>query len=155
MEKFSFGNFTGETEQGLMCGHRPAHGNHPCWPWKMNVPIFFKMVQNNVTWHLIRKLWRHIMSSILPLLVHLKNRPGSDYVIMTPSLWKHANIGSEEREDEATEVTTVLPVSTILTYTKYSHYRFVFSKGAKKNKANKTSVTYQLINTGPSSLSLS
>lgn len=80
MEKFSFGNFTGEAEQGFMCWHRPAHGNHPCWPWKMNFPIFFKMVQNNVTWHLIRKLWRHITGPILPKLVHLKNRPESEYI---------------------------------------------------------------------------
>lgn len=32
---------------------------------------------------------------------------------LIPSLRKHANIGSEETEDEETEFTTVLPVSSL------------------------------------------
>lgn len=143
MEKFSFRYFTEhrEAEQDLMCWHRSAHSNQPYWPSKMNFPIFFKMVQNDVTLYLIRKLWRHIMGPSVSLFVHLKNRPESEYVI-----WSQASKNTpEEKGARAREFTTVLPVLTTVehqpTPSTHSLHLICVSQGAKKNEANKICTT--------------
>lgn len=58
---------------------------------------------------------------------------------LIPSLWQHANIGSEEREDQATEFTTILPASSLPapTYSQYPLRRSVFPREQRQMKPTK------------------